>query len=124
MTSFPAENREIIFSALDDTLKLAITIPHDDPLSFASYIAFSLFPRLMLRSLSLGCKGKHAALAFKTRCDMLTSGRVGDLIKDAHDSQVTRVARRILDITQPASTFPLTTRAASPARCDALGKAC
>jgi len=112
-TSFPAESRETIFTALDDILKLAVSISQDDPLAVASYIAFILFPRLILRSLPLGCKGKHASLAFKIRCEMLTSGRVNDLINEAHDSQVTRVARRIQDITQPSPTFPLTTQATS-----------
>jgi hypothetical protein len=55
---------------------------------------------------------------------MLTSGKIVELINDAHDSQVTRVARRIHDITQPQCTFPLTTRAASLAGCGAVGKAC
>jgi hypothetical protein len=123
-TTFPNESRDIIFNTLDDILKLAITIPQDDPLAFASYIAFVLFPRLVLRSLPPGCKGKHAALAFRTRCEMLNDGRVADLIKEAHDSQVTRVARRIHDSTQPSTSFPMTTRAASLAGCGAVGKAC
>ncbi len=55
---------------------------------------------------------------------MLTNGPVGDLINDAHDSQVTKVARRIHDITQPSPTFPLIARAVSLAGCGAVGKAC
>ncbi len=55
---------------------------------------------------------------------MLTSGRVSDIINDAHDSQVNSVARRIHDIPQPAPSFPLTDRAASLAGCGARGKAC
>ena len=51
-------------------------------------------------------------------------GRISDLIKNAHNSQVTRVARRIHDITQPSPTFPLTARAASLARCGEAGKIC
>jgi hypothetical protein len=43
-TSFPTESREIIFSALDDVLKLAVTIPREDPLVFSAYTAFILFP--------------------------------------------------------------------------------
>jgi hypothetical protein len=70
LTSFPAESREIIFSALDDVFKLALTISQGDPLAFSAYTAFILFPILILRSLPLGCKGKHASIALKTRCDM------------------------------------------------------
>ena len=55
---------------------------------------------------------------------MLTSGRVSDLINDAHESQVNRVARKIHNITQPAPTFPLTPGAASLAGCGAVRKAC
>jgi len=123
-TSFPTESREIIFSALDDILKLAVSIPQEDPLAFSAYIAFILFPRLILRSLPPGCMGKHASLAFKTRCDMLMEGRVRELLQDAHDSQVTRVASRIHAVTQPSPKFPLTARAAALAGCGAVGKAC
>jgi hypothetical protein len=108
MTSFPAESIEIIFTALDDVLKLAVTIPQEDPLAFSAYTAFIRFPRLILKSLSPGCKRKHATLAFKTRCVMLMEGRVNELINDAHDSKVTIVARRIHDRTQPSPKFPLT----------------
>jgi hypothetical protein len=80
-TSFPAESREIIFTALDDVLKLAICIPQEDPLAFSAYTAFILFPRLILRSLPPGCKGKHASFAFKPRYDMLMDGRVSELTK-------------------------------------------
>jgi hypothetical protein len=55
-TSFPMESRETIFSALDDILKLEITIPQEDPLAFSAFTAFILFPRLILRSLPPGCK--------------------------------------------------------------------
>jgi hypothetical protein len=85
-TSFPAESRKIIFFDLDDVLKRVITIPQYDPLAFYAYIAFVLFPRLILKALSPRCKGKHASLAFTTKCDMLLNGRVGDLINDEHDS--------------------------------------
>jgi hypothetical protein len=62
--SFPSESREAIFNALDDVFKLAITLPQDNPLSTAAYIAFILFPRMILRSLPPGCQGAHAAMAF------------------------------------------------------------
>ncbi len=109
-TSFPAERRQIIFPAIDDVLKLAVTIPQEDPLAFSAYTAFILFPRLTLRSLPPGCKGKHASLAFKPRCDMFVEGRVGELINDEHDSQVTRVARIVHDLAHPSPKFPLTAR--------------
>jgi hypothetical protein len=48
-TSFPKESKEIIFAALDAVLDLAVSIPQEDPLVFASYVAFVLFPRLILR---------------------------------------------------------------------------
>jgi hypothetical protein len=55
--SFPNERKEIIFSALDSIIKLAVMIPQQDPLAFSAYSAFVLFPGLALRSLPLGCKG-------------------------------------------------------------------
>jgi hypothetical protein len=67
MISFPTESKEIVFSNLDDILNLALSIPQNDPLAFHAYIAFVLFPRLILISLPPRCKGKHASLAFKTR---------------------------------------------------------
>jgi len=69
-TSFLTENRENIFTALDDILKLAVSIPQEDPLAFFAYTAFILFPRLILKSPPPGCQGKHASLAFKSKCDM------------------------------------------------------
>jgi hypothetical protein len=80
-------------------------------LALSAYTAFILFPRMILRSLPPGCQGKHASLAFKTRCDMFVEGRVSELIQDAHDSQVKRVARRIHAVTKPSAKFPLTARA-------------
>jgi hypothetical protein len=55
--SFPNESKEVIFSALDSVLELAVTIPDQDPLAFSAYSAFVLFPRLALRSLPPSCKG-------------------------------------------------------------------
>ena len=66
-TTFPREGREAVFNALDTILDLATTIPQDDPLSFAAYSAYVLFPRLVLRSLPPGCNGKHASIAFERR---------------------------------------------------------
>jgi hypothetical protein len=63
-------------------------------------------------------------VAFQKRCDLLSNGQIKDLLVESHDSQVTRVARRIHDTTQPSPTFPLTARAASLACCGAVGKAC
>ena len=123
-TSFPIESSEIIFTALDDVFKLAVSIPQEYPLAFSAYTAFILFPRLILRSLPPGCQGKHASPTFKTRCDMLMEGKVSEMIRDAHDSQVKRVVHRIHAVTQPSPKFPLTTRAAALARCGAVGKAC
>ena len=55
---------------------------------------------------------------------MFMEGQVGDLLKEAHDSQVTRVACRVHALTQPSKTFPLAARAAALAGCGAAGKAC
>ncbi len=51
-------------------------------------------------------------------------GRVIKLLQDAHDSQVTRVARRIHAVTHPSPNVPLTARAAALAGCGSVGKAC
>ncbi len=85
-TSFPKESREIVFAALDAFMDLAVSLPQEDPLAFASYAAFVLFPRLIMRSLPLGCNGKHAAQAFARRCSLLLDGQVDALLKEAHDS--------------------------------------
>ncbi len=55
---------------------------------------------------------------------MFNSGEVVELIYEALDSQVTRVAYRVHALTVPASSFPLAARAASLACCGATGKAC
>ena len=55
---------------------------------------------------------------------MFSNGKVAELIHEAHDSQVTRVACRVHALTVPASSFPLAARAASLAGCGATGKAC
>jgi hypothetical protein len=89
MTSFPRENMETAFSALDSVPNLAISILQDDPLACASYSAFIMFPRIILRSLPPRCKGKHVALAFEKRCKMMIKDQVSDLMREAHDSHVT-----------------------------------
>ena len=55
---------------------------------------------------------------------MFRSGEITELIHEAHDSQVTRVACRVHALTVPTSSFPLAARAASLAGCGATGKAC
>ena len=51
-------------------------------------------------------------------------GQIEDLLREAHDSQVTRVACRFHALTQPPQTFPQTARAVALAGCLAVGKAC
>jgi len=65
--SFPMESREVIISAMDNVLKLAVSIPQQEPMAFSIYSAFVLFPRLIMRSLFPGCKGRYAALEFTKR---------------------------------------------------------
>ena len=100
-TTFPKEIRELIFAALDSVPKLAVTTPQDDPLAFSADAAFILFPRLILRSLPPGCQGKYASLAFAERCEKLIDARITELIEEAHESQVKRVARRVHGLSQP-----------------------
>jgi hypothetical protein len=54
---------------------------------------------------------------------MLLDDQVDALIREAHDSQVTRAACRVHALTQPSKTFPQTARAAALAECGAVGKA-
>ncbi len=54
---------------------------------------------------------------------MFRSGEIAEIIYEAHDSHVTRVAYRVHALSVPASTFPLDARAASLAGCGATGKA-
>ncbi len=88
-----------MFTALDAILELAISLTLDNPLAFAAYSAYVLFPRLVLRSLPQGCSGKHAAQAFERRSKMFVEGQIGDLLREAHDSQVTRVACQVHALT-------------------------
>jgi hypothetical protein len=55
---------------------------------------------------------------------MFCDGQIAELLSDAHDSQVTRVACRVHALTVPTSSFPLVARAASLAGCGVVGKAC
>jgi hypothetical protein len=54
---------------------------------------------------------------------MFLDGQIAELIHEAHESQVTRVACRVHALTQLAQSFPLTARAAALAGCGAVGKA-
>ena len=85
-TTFPKEGREVVFVVLDAILDLAMSLPHDNPLAFAAYSAYVLFPRLVLRSLPPSCNGKHAAQAFERRSKIFMEGQFGDLLREAHDS--------------------------------------
>ncbi len=55
---------------------------------------------------------------------MFNSGEIAELIHEAHDLQVTRVACRVHVLTEPASSLPLAARAASLAGCGVTRKAC
>ena len=55
---------------------------------------------------------------------MFLDGQIGDLLREAHDSHVTRVACRVHALTQPSQSFPQTARAAALAGCGVVGKAC
>jgi hypothetical protein len=122
--TFPIENGELIRTTLDNILKLATSLPQEDPLAFNAYAAYVLFPKLFLRSLPPGCKGKHAAATFGRRCAMFNDGQIAELLNEARDSQVTREACRIHALTKPTSAFPLVARAASLVGCGVVGKAC
>ncbi len=49
-TFFPTESRENIFIALDQVLKLAVTIPQEDPLAFSAYTALSMVYYVRLKT--------------------------------------------------------------------------
>jgi len=55
---------------------------------------------------------------------MFMDGQIEELVREAHDSQVTRVACRVHALTQPPQSFPQTARAAALAGCGAVCKAC
>ena len=86
------EGLDKILSTLNSILKLANDLPTADPLSEATWSAFALFPRLILRPLPDGTCGKEATKAFAERCDLLLAGDVGRLLADAHASQAARRA--------------------------------
>ncbi len=122
--TFPRENGELIRNTFDNILGLATSLPPNNPLTYPAYAADVMFPRLILRSLPPGCKGKHVAAAFERRCNMSSNGEIAELIHEAHDSQVTRVAYRVHALTMPSSSFSLVARAASLAGCGATRKTC
>jgi hypothetical protein len=100
--TFPRESGALLHNALDTILGLATALPQEDPLALLAYAGYVLFPRLIMSSLPPGCKGKHAADAFARRCKIFLDGQVAELIDEAHESHVTRVARRVHALTQPA----------------------
>ena len=55
---------------------------------------------------------------------MSSNGQIAELLTEAHDSQVTRVAYRAHALTVPKSSFPRAARATSLAGCGAVGEAC
>jgi len=55
---------------------------------------------------------------------MLWKRQVAELISEAHDSQVTRMACRVYAHTRPSKTFPPTAKAADLSGCGDAGKAC
>ncbi len=122
-TNFFRISREIIVSALDSILELVACIPQDDNLAFVAYDAFILFRRLILCSLPHGCDGKHVVLALARRCKMNMESQVSELICEAHDSHVTRLACRVHALAQRYQNFPLISKAAALVRCGAVGKA-
>ena len=89
----------MIFFDLDNILKLAVMIPRGNPLAFSAYSAFVLFPWLILKLSPPGCHGNYSSMAFAVRCERLLNGRVAELIDEAHEYQVTRVVRRLHDLT-------------------------
>jgi hypothetical protein len=54
---------------------------------------------------------------------MFNESHISELLGEAHDSHVTRVAYRIRTLTIPTSAFPLAARVASLAGCGSVGKA-
>ncbi len=122
--TFPRENGELVRATFDNILGLATPLPPDNPLAFPAYAAYVMFPRLILRSLPPGCKGKHVAAAFERKYTMFNNGQIAELLGEAHDSQVARVACRVHALTVPSSYFPLAARATSLAGCGTVGKAC
>jgi hypothetical protein len=90
--TFPRESGDLVHNTMDIILGLATSLPQEDLLALPAYAGYVLFPRLILRSLPPRCKGKHAAAAFERRCKMFLDGQIAELIQEAHDSHVTRVA--------------------------------
>ena len=74
--TLPSENGELIRTTLGNILSLATSLPQEDPLAFPAYAAYVLFPRLIMWSLPLGCKGKYAATSFGRRCTMFNDMRI------------------------------------------------
>jgi len=96
------ESGDLVHTTLDIIIGLATSLPQEDPLDLPTYAGYVLFPRLILRSMPLGCKGNHAADDVERRCKMFLDGHITELIHEARESQVTRVACRVHALTQPS----------------------
>ncbi len=84
----------MIREVMDETLSLALSLHVSSPMAFSAYSLFVLFPRLVLRSLPDGCQGSFAAATLSRRCNLLREGEVATLLKEAHETQEGRVAKR------------------------------
>ena len=74
--TFPRENGELVRATFNNIMSLATSLPPDNPLTFPAYAAYVMFPRLIMRSLPPGYKGKHVAAAFERRCTMFFNGQI------------------------------------------------
>ncbi len=84
---FPKEATNPLRDSLDAALTLALSLNKDSPLAFSFADIYVPFPRLMLRPLPDGSQGRFAAAELMKRCQMMSSGDMARLLKDAHDTQ-------------------------------------
>ena len=93
---FPKEASKALRDTLDETLSLALFLHKSSPL------AFSAFPKLLLRPLLDGCQAGFAAAVLNRRCQRLREGDIATLLLEAHEAQPGRVTK----LTKASSTPP------------------
>ena len=71
---------------LDYILTLAFSLHKNSPMAFSAYSLFILFPRMCLRPLPNGCKGRFADGVLRKRCSLFMKGDASRLITDSHEA--------------------------------------
>ncbi len=108
--SFPKEASEILCDSLDSVLSLAVSLHKFSPLAYSAYSLFVLFPRLLLRPLPNGCKGRFADAALRKRCALFLEGNISQLLVDSHEVQTDKATVAMNAASSDSVSFSKTAR--------------